>query len=391
MERKISANRVYITGDQVIKDGVVTYDPKTGVILNVEEGKDKEPANTRFYNGVITAGFVNAHCHLEYSHLKGVKPKAPGLSGFIRHILDAREAERALVQQAMGEADKAMRLEGIVAVADTSNSDVSFGPKIDSGIDYHTFYELTGYEAEPKKMSEAKVATTFLILNKMSTNITPHSCYANSPAFIKQLAGLIGDGNGMLSLHFMESPEEKELFEDKRGGLAKLLETLGMDLKGWNPKKLSQAQYLKELLPEDLKTILVHNTVATEEDMKTLSGHKHLWWALCPRSNLFVENKLPDIEMLSRHTAQILIGTDSLASNESLSILEEMKTITAHCPGISFGQMLNWASINGACALNRQKKIGSIEQGKTPGLNLIENFDFKADGLNEDSRVTVLA
>ncbi len=87
---------------------------------------------------------------------------------------------------------------------------------------------------------------------------------------------------------------------------------------------------------------------------------------------------------------KVTLGTDSLASNQRLSILNEMKTLQANFPSISFQTLLEWATINGAKALNLDGKLGSIEKGKKSGLVLINNFDFQAMKLTANSNAKVL-
>ena len=88
---------------------------------------------------------------------------------------------------------------------------------------------------------------------------------------------------------------------------------------------------------------------------------------------------------------KLALGTDSLSSTRKLSILEEMKTITEKFPEIPFEEIINWACLNGARALNMQDKLGSLEIGKKPGINLIENFDFQKKCLTKNSKIRVIA
>jgi len=104
-------------------------------------------------------------------------------------------------------------------------------------------------------------------------------------------------------------------------------------------------------------------------------------------SNLFIENKLPDINLFLEFSDKIALGTDSLASNKSLSILNEMKQINKVDPTIAFDKLLQWASLNGAKALKIDHHYGSLEKGKTPGVNLISNFDFDVMQITENSAV----
>jgi cytosine/adenosine deaminase-related metal-dependent hydrolase len=111
---------------------------------------------------------------------------------------------------------------------------------------------------------------------------------------------------------------------------------------------------------------------------------------LCPNANLYIENKLPDIELFAASGFSIALGTDSLASNTTLSILEEMKTIQLHFPKIRLNDLITWGTINGAKALGFNKLKGTIEIGKKPGLNLISGIDFREMKLTLQSEVKVL-
>jgi cytosine/adenosine deaminase-related metal-dependent hydrolase len=93
-----------------------------------------------------------------------------------------------------------------------------------------------------------------------------------------------------------------------------------------------------------------------------------VYWCLCPNANLYIENTLPDIEMLMEENAAICIGTDSLSSNHQLCVLSELASIRQHYPGIDWETLLAWGTYNGACALQMQGIVGSIEPGKNPGI-----------------------
>jgi cytosine/adenosine deaminase-related metal-dependent hydrolase len=111
---------------------------------------------------------------------------------------------------------------------------------------------------------------------------------------------------------------------------------------------------------------------------------------LCPESNLFIENRLPDVELFRKNKLQICLGTDSLSSNRQLSILEEMKAIQLHFPGIPLGEIVTWATRNGALALEMDHWAGTIETGKRPGINLITGVDMQLLRLQLHSQVKKL-
>jgi len=111
----------------------------------------------------------------------------------------------------------------------------------------------------------------------------------------------------------------------------------------------------------------------------------HAWFALCPRANVYIENRLPDLALIREFTDQIVLGTDSLASNHSLSILEEMKAIQFNCPEISTEELLRWSSRNAAELLGKGNELGKIEAGMRPGLVQIGNVEKVSKKLTKSS------
>ena len=120
------------------------------------------------------------------------------------------------------------------------------------------------------------------------------------------------------------------------------------------------------------KIILVHNTFTSKKDVKwTKENNYDTYWCTCPKANLYIENSLPDYSIFDTDT--LCVGTDSLASNNSLSILEELKVLKENSD-FDLNTLLKIACKNGAEALGFEN-LGTFEKGKIPGLNLINNLD----------------
>jgi cytosine/adenosine deaminase-related metal-dependent hydrolase len=119
--------------------------------------------------------------------------------------------------------------------------------------------------------------------------------------------------------------------------------------------------------------ILVHNVASSPEDVDFAlqSGHS-LSWCLCPNANLYIGGQLPPIGMFMKKGCNLVLGTDSLASNQQLSILEEIRSINNHFPEIGIDQLFRWATINGAKALQLDRLLGSFERGKQPAVILCD-------------------
>ena len=133
----------------------------------------------------------------------------------------------------------------------------------------------------------------------------------------------------------------------------------------------------------------MHNTFTAQSDVDwALQYSDRLWWCLCPKANLYIEGRLPDVDMLASSVSKrIVIGTDSYASNTSLSILEELKTLAHHFPDLSLQELISWSTKNGAEFFG-WKELGTLEKGKRPGINLITGV--KEGRLTDGSAVTKL-
>ncbi|HKL31088.1 MAG TPA: amidohydrolase family protein, partial [Tangfeifania sp.] len=124
--------------------------------------------------------------------------------------------------------------------------------------------------------------------------------------------------------------------------------------------------------------------------LKSLRNPENTFLVLCPNSNLYIENRLPDVTLFRKNNLNICLGTDSLASNSRLSVLNEMITLQQYFPEISLEEMIKWATFNGARALQTKSRFGSFETGKKPGVNLITGADLKNLKLTSKCKVKKL-
>jgi cytosine/adenosine deaminase-related metal-dependent hydrolase len=116
--------------------------------------------------------------------------------------------------------------------------------------------------------------------------------------------------------------------------------------------------------------LLVHNTFTKKEDIVWAEKfHQELYWCLCPNANLYIENIVPKLSDFLSQNCKMVIGTDSLASNHSLSIVNEMNTLLRNFNWVKMADILKWATYNGAESLGIQDKFGGFIKGKNSGLN----------------------
>lgn len=347
---------------------------RDGTVLSVEsrEGVDSH-YGVEFYSGILMPGMVNAHTHLELSYLKGQIAPGNGFTGFadglgaVRRNFTSEEMEQAADYH-----DARMWAVGVAAVGDIANGDVTFGVKKRSRIHYHTFLELYGLDARAESiqplLAEARGCG-------LPATVTPHSTYSLGKRAFGEAVGRAE--NSPLSIHFMESRGEEELYHG-RGEMAEWYGRRGMAA-DFTDAYASPADRIIRCVPACRRVLLVHNTFITEHETAALKAHfgDNATFVLCPRSNAYIENAKPPVDVLRRAGVRIAVGTDSLASNTSLSMVEELKMFT----GVPLEEVLTWVTAGGAEALGIAGKYGSLEPGKAPGIVLLDGVDWETMSL----------
>lgn len=382
--RKISASYVFTLAGEPLKNGIVVVD-QSGVIHEVidTKGELRETEGLEHYAGILCPGFVNTHCHLELSHLKGKIDRGLFLPEFLKQIFLLRNNDEEIQLQAMRQAERLMRMNGIVAIGDISNGSLSLEVKEQNNIYYHTFIECFGFlpERAPRAMEYAGFVSYLYDAAKLPYSITPHAPYSVSEPLWDLIVQKATENHYVLSIHHQESEEEDRMFLDKSGGLIDHYSTnLKLDTSFWIPTGSSSTEKILDKVPTEIDILLVHNTFLTEEKLhfiKEKRSVENTYFVTCPNANLHIENRLPDYFLLKKSGFPVCIGTDSFASNHTLSILDEMMAIQEKYSEISIEELLNWACINGAKALKIDGWAGSIENGKKPGINLITGVDLK--------------
>jgi cytosine/adenosine deaminase-related metal-dependent hydrolase len=370
------------TGHTIIEGGnnvVVTTQDGTivDITLASEAGEDIQELD-----GLLCPGFINAHCHLELSHLKDAIPTETGLSEFVKQIVPKRAAAQEVIEAAIEAAENEMYNNGIVAVGDICNTADTIAAKTKGKIAYYNFIEIYGLDPllATQKMNEGLLLQAQYEAANLKAVVIPHASYSVPAALLQLLAKKYESHT--VSIHNQETKAENDFFENKIGAFVDMYARVGVDLDFFTPTKTTSLQSVLPYLKDTAKTIWVHNSFTSESDIKAVQGtNTDAYWCLCPSANQYIENTMPPVQLLREQHANIVVGTDSYASNWSLNMLDELKRIQLHNPHVPLSEMLTWITSNGARALQMEDKLGCIEIGKKPGLVLIKNIS--ATGLLE--------
>lgn len=375
--RKFSADYIF-TGNEFLQKHVLITDAG-GVVMDVVK-EDEAGDGVERFTGILCPGFINSHCHLELSHMKGLISRHSGLVDFVLKVVNERHSKEEQVLSAIANAENEMLQNGIVAVGDICNNILTIPQKKKNKLCYHNFIETSGF---PPAVAEQRFNRGIDIYNSYassfsSNSIVPHAPYSVSEAMFQMINEF--PGNSLLTIHNQEAEAENELFMNKTGELLMMYEKMGIDISFFKPSRKTSLQTWLPYFTKAQTIILVHDVCTSEADLVFInrlmnaSPQKH-FFCLCPNANLYISNKLPDVRMLLQHGCDVVLGTDSLASNDQLSILEEMKTLQKNFEELDLALLLKWATINGSRALNMDEISGSFAQGKKPGVVLIENAE----------------
>lgn len=366
----LQADILFPISQSPINNGIVAVEDD-GTIVEILTNLDYELPNIEVYKGYICPGFVNTHCHLELSYLKGQIPaNTGGLLEFIRCIEAIRNdfTKEQIIAAAL-QADKDMYTNGIVAVGDIANDDYTYSIKQQSPIHYHTFIETYSFDpaGSVAAFDKAKKLQNSCKNNNLKASIVPHAPYSVADSLWQAILENT-QASDILSIHNQETMHETRFFEQGDGAFLSLFKNWGVDTSHWKATGMSSLQSILSRI-KNLKNniLLVHNTFTQPSDIQAIQDIPSIYFAFCPRANVYIENTLPNFDYFQCIPSRLTIGTDSLTSNYSLCIASEVATIKNNS-NIPLETLLTWATLNGAKYLGIDKQYGSLEKGKKPAL-----------------------
>ena len=377
--KKFKAHRIF-DGEKMLPEETVLITDASG---NIEAlvPENEAGGDVQTFEGIILPGLINCHCHLELSHLKNVIPPHTGLINFLCSVVTKRDFPREEILEKMAAAENEMYENGIVAVGDIGNTADTLSTKKKSKIWWQNFTEVLSftdaaadknflhYKTIAEEMKKSLAACSL----QHRTSLVPHAPYSISP---KTFAYINAATKGkVISMHNQEHPAEDELYKTGGGEYLRFFKIFGIEK---SPFPVTGKSSIRSVLPHfnNGQTIfLVHNTFMPEEDVIWANdfakkNNLELVYCICINANLYIENKVPPIDMFLRHKCQVVLGTDSYSSNWQLSIAREMQAVQNHFPGISIEKILSFATGNGALALQKND-LGFFQKDKKPGVVVV--------------------
>ncbi len=351
-----------------------------GVIRRFGQGAPPAPA-VDLGEVAVLPGFVNAHTHLELAWMAGLVPPADSMVGWIRAMAAMRASGRSggFSQEAAAvtAAAATMRASGTVLVGDISNTLISPLFIAAAGLGGMVFHELIGFNAlDADAMVSASIDKLDLIARVLVESempvyvtISAHAPYSVAPAVFREIAERV-DG-GPLSLHLGESVEEIEFLRTGGGPMRELLEDFGVWTSAWRAPGTGPVEYVASTGYVRPGLMAVHGVHLTDEELGRLRD-AGATLVTCPRSNLWVGAGMPRVSHFYASGVPVAIGTDSLASVDSLSMFDELAELRRIAPDVAAASLLASATKVGAEALGFGDTHGTIARDKAATLTVVD-------------------
>lgn len=363
-----------------VRDGTVVERDGRIVYVGPRNTAPAEGDDVELGDALLFPGFVNAHCHLELTAMRGF---LDGLAfhDWIRRLTRARQVvlthEMLLDAARLGLEEGLLR--GITTFADTSESGTGFDAMLERGVRGICYREVFG--PDPASCNDAMVALRGKVdamrareTPLVRVGVSPHSPYTVSDALFRATADFARAANVPMAVHIAESALESALVERGEGSFADALRARGIGVapRGRSPVALLLATGVLQARP-----LLIHCVRTNEADHRLIAEHDCAV-AHCPASNARLGHGIAPLAELRAAGIRVGLGSDSVASNEKMDLLDEARLASlfasarARSPdALSASAALELATLGGACALGMQTEIGSLEVGKSADLTAI--------------------
>jgi cytosine/adenosine deaminase-related metal-dependent hydrolase len=386
--RCVHADWLIVPGAAPLRDGALVLDADD-VVVAVGPAQDVL-ADPRFagvqstrIRGVAFPGLVNAHAHVELSALHERIPGGRGFVPWVKELIATRPTvEAAAADAAISAAAAALRASGTVALGDVTNGLGAVNALARAGLGGVIFHEVFSLDDGRARKRIAAMADERAVLGawpaSFGYSVAPHTLYTLGPAVVRELAGAARAARSVTSLHLAEHAGERAALERGAGPVVDWLTAqLGIDAAALPWPKLGPIAAARELGALGPHVLLVHLTDATAEELAVVAA-ADAPVALCPRSNLHIEGRLPPLPAMRAAGVALALGTDSLASNASLDVLAEAKALSDAFPAVPAGELVTMATLGGARALGLSSQLGTFAPGMRPGVVAVDG-DVGAD------------
>ncbi len=359
--------------------------PITNGALRIERGRITEVGTAKraegtpvvdFGDAVVLPGFVNAHTHLELTHLLDRVPPTPDFVDWIDRLQATRAPAKEAGSVCIESARKGMRLSvaaGVTTVGDITSRPAEVRPALAHGpLRVVSFGEVIATGTIRDQLAgrlqaaiDASDATKYL-----TVGVSPHAAYTVEHDGIRACVDEAARAEMRLCMHLAESLEELRYLRDGDGPMRAFLDRLGV----WDTviqcPRLAPVPFAHTCGVLNNRTVLAHCNYVSDEDIGLLASTR-TQVAYCPRTHAAFEHPPHRFRDMLDASINVCIGTDSLASNPSLSVLDEVRFLHSRYPDFNTHTLLEMITLRGARALGVDHLTGSLTPGKSADITVI--------------------
>ncbi|MBM3238318.1 amidohydrolase family protein [Candidatus Poribacteria bacterium] len=318
-----------------------------------------------FGEAVILPGLVNAHTHLELTNIHGQVKRTENLADWLMQLMKIRDWNERVVEQAISVGIAMSLAGGASTVADITNSGWSVGTLKRSSIRKLVFYEAIGFEQRRLPQAIANLSANLDAVKPdalLTFGISPHAPYSVAADLYRKCRDIALSRALLMCTHLAESQSEHEFLMSGTGPFRDLLKKLGISVDDWHLPRQTPVEYMRSLGILDCSPLLAHCNYLKESDIQLLQA-SNASVVFCPRSHNNFYHRNHPFEKLMKVGVNVALGTDSLASNDSLSMLDELKFLHKAQTSTPPETLFSMATLNGAKALKLHRQIGALQRG----------------------------
>ena len=340
--------------------------------------QERKEADIDLGQVAIVPGLINAHTHLEFSSIQQPLQPLDEFPGWVRSVVDWRRSQSSGPFEAIQAGLKESIQSGVTTVGEIATTDWRENKETLSEVSPRRvvmFREFLGL-ADEAVDSQLQIARDFL--NRSTSNhfipaLSPHAPYSVHPDLFDGLCELAAERNVPVAFHLAESPAEMQLLHDGTGPMVDFLQTMGV----YRPELFEQRQTplnILKRLDRGFPVLIVHGNFLFDEEIEYLSRRKHMSVVYCPRTYESMQGgDYPWRKMLAADV-NVVIGTDSRASNPDLSIWNELRFLQRQASILTGERILAMATSNAAQALGLVN-TGQLVAGHTADLCIVQLDD----------------
>lgn len=336
---------------------------------------DREVEVVDWGSAAIVPGFVNAHAHLDLTDLHNQIGAFASFTDWLMRLVRKRrqwtvEDYRRSVRKGAGLALSS----GTTLVGDISSGGVTAQALASEKLRKVIFEESLGLQPEDAT-AEAVSLEKRLECNApdplLALGVSPHAPYSVSPQLFAEVAELARRKGILIAIHVAETRAEIQFLQAGSGEFMDFLTQLDVLPPDWMPPGVTPIAYLDQMGILEQSPLLIHGNYLDAESMSRIHSSR-CSIVYCPRSHAYFGFDRHPVRELLDQGVNVALGTDSLASNDSLNMLDEMRFLFDRRKDLNCGEIWRMATLNGASALRYGGLLGRLRRGYWADMAILQ-------------------